>query len=209
MQLNAFTYFCSAIYAVEKPEFLKLVSDVSDEYLDKTRPLQQDEIYPVVMTDNYFEDERVKEFVEFIGNSAWNILNEQGYDVSNKGTAFTELWTQEHHKHSLMEQHTHTYGSQVVGFYFLEVPDNSSRVLFHDPRQGKVQSELFEKNVSEATLASRIINFEPKPGLMIFTNAWLAHSFTRHASEQPLKFVHFNLSVVDKINSSFEPAEVV
>lgn len=209
MQLNAFTYFSSAIYAVEKPEFLEVVSHVSDEYLDKARPLQQDEIYPVVMTENYFEDERVKEFVQYIGGSAWDVLDSQGYDVSNKGTTFTELWTQEHHKHSLMEQHTHSYGSQVVGFYFLDVPEGSSRVLFHDPRAGKIQSELFEKNISDATLASRLINFEPKPGLMLFTNSWLAHSFTRHASDQPLKFVHFNLSVVDRINANHEPVEII
>jgi hypothetical protein len=40
-----------------------------------------------------------------------------------------------------------------------------------------------------------MINFEPKPGLMIFTNAWLAHAFTRHAADKPIKFVHFNLAV--------------
>lgn len=94
-----------------------------------------------------------------------------------------------------MEQHVHMFGAQIVGFYFLEAPENSSRVVFHDPRPGKVQINLPEQDQSMATVASHMINFQPKPGLLIFSNAWLPHSFTRHASDKPLKFVHFNLTV--------------
>ena len=170
--------------------------EVSEEALaDQHKERKLDEIYPVMMTANYFSDSRVAKFSEFIGGTAWNILCEQGYDMQDKVVSFMEMWTQEHYKHSSMEQHTHGYGSQIVGFYFLEVPENSSRVVFYDPRAGKVQIDLPEANMNNATVASKMINFEPKPGLMIFTNAWLAHSFTRHASDKPIKFVHFNLSV--------------
>jgi hypothetical protein len=61
-------------------------------------------------------------------------------------------------------------------------------------------------------MASQLINFEPKPGILFFTNAWLAHSFTRHASDKPLKFVHFNLTVQVTQNAPACPmpaAEVV
>jgi hypothetical protein len=47
-----------------------------------------------------------------------------------------------------------------------------------------------------ATPASKMINFTPKPGMMIFANSWLSHSFTRHAADKPIKFVHFNLTVI-------------
>jgi hypothetical protein len=30
---------------------------------------------------------------------------------------------------------------------------------------------------------------------MIFANAWLPHGFTRHGSDKPIKFVHFNINV--------------
>jgi hypothetical protein len=40
-----------------------------------------------------------------------------------------------------------------------------------------------------------MINFTPKPGMMVFANSWLAHSFTRHAADQAIEFVHFNLTV--------------
>jgi hypothetical protein len=95
-----------------------------------------------------------------------------------------------------MDQHVHGYRSQIVGFYFLETPEGGSNVVFHDPRAGKVQIDLPEQDVGMATAASKMINFTPKPGMMIFTNSWLAHSFTRHAAELPIKFVHFNLNVI-------------
>ena len=146
------------------------------------------------MTENYFADPRISDFCNFVGSTAWNILSEQGYAMEDKVVTFSEMWTQEHHKHSAMEQHTHP-NTQIVGFYFLEVPENSSRVVFHDPRAGKVQTNLPEQDVNMATFGSQMINFEAKEGLLIFSNAWLPHSFTRHASEKPLKFVHFNLTV--------------
>ena len=93
-----------------------------------------------------------------------------------------------------MDQHIHGAGSQIVGFYFLEAPEGSSRVVFHDPRASKLPIDLPETDVNNASIASKMINFEPKPGLMIFANAWLAHAFTRHAADTPIKFVHFNLT---------------
>ena len=195
-QLQVAFHFPCPIYIIERPDFLDAVNLVSDELLQKTHAQKNlDEIYPVMMSENFFADPRVSTFSEFVGSTAWNILNEQGYAMHDKVVSFTEMWTQEHHKHSSMEQHTHGYGSQIVGFYFLEVPDESSRVVFHDPRAGKVQIDLPEADPNQATVASKMINFIPKPGMMIFSNAWLAHSFTRHASEKPIKFVHFNLAV--------------
>jgi uncharacterized protein (TIGR02466 family) len=211
-QLQVAMHFPCPIYLIERPDFLEVVNTVSEESLAKQRKAQDlNEIYPVVMSGNYFADSRLNKFSEFLGSTAWNILNEQGYAMQDKVVTFTEMWTQEHHKHSAMDQHTHGYGSQIVGFYFLDVPDNSSRVVFHDPRMGKSLIDLPETDVNQATIASKMINFEPKPGLMIFSNAWLAHSFTRHASDKPIKFVHFNLSVqlASQFQQTCPAAEVI
>ena len=189
-------HFPCPIYLMERPDFLDVVNAVSEEYLDLARGKRElDEIYPVLMTENYFANEKLKEFSEFIGDTAWNILNEQGYAMQGNTVSFMEMWSQEHHKHSAMDQHVHGYGSQITGFYFLETPENCSRVVFHDPRVGKVQIDLPEHEITNATAASKMINFEPKPGMLIFANSWLAHSFTRHAADKPIKFVHFNLGV--------------
>jgi uncharacterized protein (TIGR02466 family) len=213
-QFQVAFHFPCPIYLIERPDFLESVNAVSEESLSVQRKEQGiNEIYPVLMSNNYFADPRMAGFSDFVGSTAWNILAEQGYSMQDKAVSFTEMWTQEHYKHSSMEQHTHGYGSQIVGFYFLETPDDCSRVVFHDPRIGKALIDLPESDPNNATIASKMINFQPKPGLMIFSNAWLAHSFTRHASDKPIKFVHFNLTVQQNapINhcKPLPPAEIV
>jgi len=196
-QLQVAHHFPCPIYIIERPDFLDVVNTVSEEALDVAKKAQTlNEIYPVHMTGNYFGDPRIAGFTEFVGATAWNILNEQGYAMQDKAVQFTEMWTQEHHKHSAMDAHVHGFGSQIVGFYFLETPEDCSRVVFHDPRAAKVQIDLPEQDMSMATPASKMINFTPKPGMMIFANSWLMHSFTRHAADKPIKFVHFNLTVI-------------
>jgi len=211
-QLQVAYHFPCPIYIIERPDFLETVTSISEEALEVQRKERDlNEIYPVYMTGNYFSDPRMASFSEFIGSTAWNILNEQGYAMQDKAVQFTEMWTQEHHKHSAMDAHVHGFGSQIVGFYFLETPEGGSNVVFHDPRSGKVQIDLPEQDVNMATPASKMINFTPKPGMMIFANSWLAHSFTRHAAEQPIKFVHFNLTVISQPQACALPpaAEVI
>jgi uncharacterized protein (TIGR02466 family) len=206
-QLSSWNYFPTTIYTIERLDFLKVVQEVSDERLEEKKSKDNlDPIYPVMMTDNLFTDDRISKFCDYVGATAWNILEAQGYAMTNMVTTFTEMWTQEHHKHSLMEQHVHGFGAQLVGFYFLETPENCSNLVFHDPRAGKVQVNLPEANVNMATPASQMINFTPKPGMMIFANSWLAHSFTRHSADKPIKFVHFNLTVQQAPQTCAMPA---
>ena len=209
-QLQVAYHFPCPIYVIERPDFLEMVNVVSEEALEvqhKERDLN--EIYPLYMTGNYFSDPRMVGFSEFVGATAWNILNEQGYAMQDKAVSFMEMWTQEHYKHSAMDAHVHGFGSQISGFYFLDTPKDCSHVVFHDPRAGKVQIDLPEQDMSMATPASKMINFAPKPGMMIFANSWLAHSFTRHAAELPIKFVHFNLTVIHQPQTCPAPAEVI
>jgi uncharacterized protein (TIGR02466 family) len=211
-QLQVAYHFPCPIYIIERPDFLEVVNSVSEEALDVQRKENDlNEIYPLYMTGNYYGDARLTKFTEFVGATAWNILSEQGYAMQDKAVSFTEMWTQEHHKHSAMDAHVHGFGSQIVGFYFLETPEDSSRVVFHDPRSAKVQIDLPEQDMNMATPASKMINFEPKAGMMIFANSWLSHSFTRHASNKPIKFVHFNLTVIHQPQACAMPpaAEVI
>lgn len=210
-QMQRWDYFPSSVYSVDVPEFLESVNEVSEEYLTKSKKTKElDEIYPVYMTDNYFDHEKIIDFQRFVGNTAWNILDSQGYEMKDHVTFFSEMWSQEHYKHSSMEQHIHGHGSQMVGFYFLECPADCSKLIIYDPRPAKVQINLPLKDESEITLGSNAVNFEPKAGQLIITNSWLAHSFTKHSSDSPIKFVHFNL-MVQKLpqQSVIKAAEVI
>lgn len=197
IKMDTLFHFPVVIYSTKAPQFLDTAKEVVNEALaaKKKEIKKLNEIYPLVMTDNLSSDPRILDMANFILQAAWDILDGQGYAMQNFNTYFTEFWCQEHHKHSGMEQHVHGHGSQIVGFYFIDVPKDSSRVLFHDPKAGKVQLNLPEKDMSQATAASNMINFEPEPGMCMFTNSWLAHSFTRHAASKPMRFIHFNVTV--------------
>jgi len=194
-QPQVFTYFPTLVYMIKRPEFLASVRAVCDEHIAKAKQKKLDEIYPVYMTGSFYDDPRMAEFSQAVGQMAWEILAGQGYAMQGLSTMFTEMWCQQHYKHSSMEQHVHGFGSQIVGFYFTQTPEDCSRVVFHDPVPGRVMAGLGEADGSMASAASRMINFQPEPGMLIFTNSWLAHSFTRHASKKPIQFVHFNLAV--------------
>ena len=117
-QLQVAYHFPCPIYLIERPDFLGAVTTVSEESLESQRKQHSiNEIYPVVMSGSYFADPRLATFTEFVGGTAWNILAEQGYAMQDKAVSFNDMWTQEHHKHSAMEQHIHKNGVQVVGFY--------------------------------------------------------------------------------------------
>ena len=97
-----------------------------------------------------------------------------------------------------MPQHVHpNNGAQLIGFYFIDTPTNCPKAIIHDPRSGKVQINMQEANSNDATNASDMINFQPEPGLLLITNAWLPHSFTQNLSKKSFTFVHFNMSVRD------------
>jgi uncharacterized protein (TIGR02466 family) len=210
--LNKYICFPSSIYTMMRPNYLEIVKQISDKNLVTAKLKEKNKTYPAYMSDNFFDDPSLTEFNQLVLQISWSILKDQGYFMEDKETSFTEMWTQEHHKHSLMEQHIHKFGCQIVGFYFLETPKNCSKLLVHDPRPAKTVLGLEEVNTEDATEASDIVNIIPEPGLLVFTNGWLPHSFGRHENNKPIKFVHFNVNVSKKrdVNTYEAPlAEII
>ena len=212
-KLTIDTHFPTLIYKIEKPEFLEVAKKVSLEFLEKRKQeTTLDEMYPCYMTEPLNFDSRMLDFANYVAQTAWNILKEQGYEVENISTYFEAMWCQEHHKNSLMEQHIHGNGNQIVGFYFLDVPDPAPRVVFYDQRLSKVQISLLEKNKNDLTIASNIINYDAKEGMLMFTNAYVPHSFSRNISDKPMRFIHFNVQVKPNnfiINNCGSKAEII
>lgn len=201
-ELSTFNHFATPIYSLKNTAYLKHVSEISKEYLKKAKKANPnlDNIYPVYQTESFLNDARLADFIQYISQLGWDILNSQGYDMMPYNTYVVEMWCQEHFKHSAMDQHVHGYGEHLVGFYFLDCPKDATRVIFHDPRPGKVQLSLPEVDMSQATYASNMINFVPEPGMIMITNSSVAHSFTRNSVNAAVRFVHFNISAVRNPN---------
>jgi len=190
-------YFACGIYSVLAPQHLDTIRKVSKVYLDDARKKNKlDKLYPIVQSDNMYQDPKIQPFVEFISGAASQILTSQGYNMTGLKMVYTEMWTQEHQTGSGHEEHMHG-GQQISGFYFIDVPKDGPKIVFHDPKSAKVYATLPETDVTQATVASNMINYTPEPGLMIFTNSWLPHTIQRNPAKQPLRLIHFNLAVTN------------
>ena len=187
--------FISPVYRINEPTHLDVCRQVFNENIELSKSqdgFQINEVYPVIMTGNLM-DERLNNFLTFLNQSGWNILDSQGYDVSNFETYAREAWGQQHHKFSSMDYHYHP-GSILSGFYVISAPENSSQIVFHDPRMHRqFDMSLPLKQINEITLTSTMVYYQPKDGDLFITNSWLPHSFTRNQSEQPFEFIHFNI----------------
>ena len=184
--------FETMVYTIERPDFLKTTREVSLEYL-KDKALIS-EVHPSKMGGAMEHDPRIQDFARFTAVTAGDILTSQGYKTDGLGAYFESMWCQEHHKFSGMEQHTHPQ-VLMVGFYFLDVPENSAALMFHDPRPGKVATPLDLADQNEVTMASNSLNVIPKEGLLVFSNSWLPHSVSKNSSDRPLRFIHFNIGL--------------
>jgi len=210
--ISEFFYFASPIYIINLPQHLEAVKKVSEESLAEIKKRHGNACinYQGI---NFSNDPRLDKFSLEILNIGWDLLDNQGFNMSNYRTTFHEMWCQEHRKGSRMDQHVHGHGSQLIAFYFLETPENGAKPVFHDPRPGKLQIALPQKDITKVTAASDEINFTVQPGDLIISNAYLQHSFSQHENEvQPTKFVHMNMSVFYSPKepiSSFPQAEVI
>jgi uncharacterized protein (TIGR02466 family) len=200
-QLEELHYFATPIYITKQPQFLDGVKALTAEKLKGKQP---NKIYPALMTESLIDEPSISEFSKFVGEAAWNILSRQGYAMDGFSTAFTELWCQEHYYLSSMDYHVHG-NNHLVGFYFLETPDDCPRALIHDPRPAKLMIQLPQADPEQATIASTIINFKPEPGMFLFAPAWLPHSFGRNQSQRPFSFVHFNIGVIPNDEPACKP----
>ena len=189
-------FFPSPVYIVDAPEFLPAVQVVANEYLKEIQELKKDPdpLYPV-QTNGFSHEPLLAGFTQYIAQTAWTILRDQGFDMSNKGTHFREMWAQEHNQYQGHDEHIHTHGDQISGFYFIDAPEGASTVAIHDPRAGKLQINLEEADKAVVTDASPSALFIPKSGQMFFINSWLPHSITRNPSTSSTRLVHFNLTV--------------
>jgi uncharacterized protein (TIGR02466 family) len=204
-----FDYFPSSVYRLDKPEFINTILNVANEYLEDVKSKRPfNDIYRTYQTDNFSFDPRVSEFCVYIAQTSWNILSSQGYKMDDKETFVSEFWMHHYLRTGSMDNHVHASNSYITGFYILETDDNGCEIVLHDPRPGKVQMGMYSGMSDEIRNSSDRIFFKPVPGMMLFTNSWLPHSFTRNESKNPFSFIHFNVNIRPYIPTP-PPAEVI
>ena len=184
--------FPSAVVKIKKPEYLPESKPVLKKHLALSKP----NAWNVCQSSSMFDDQ-LSPLLNFIARSSFEMLADQGYDMTNLSTRVSEFWGQEFLKHGQHIEHVHGNGAQVTRFYFVNIPQGCSLPIFFDPRAGKKQINLRQSDESQLTYASEHATFQIEAGDLMLFNSWLPHGFTRHESEEPLQFIHFNV-VVDE-----------
>ena len=187
-------HFPTLIYQSHKPEWLAQTLGACEPHFAATK--KQDtptKIFPVYQTGSLHLDPNFNYFTNYILAESIEILESQGYDLSRHELYFEDCWAQEVMTYGHHFPHVHG-NSQISGFYFIECPQDGIFPLFYDPRPGKVMIDLPEQAKETITAATQECNYKPTPGMFMFFNSWLPHSFQLNESDSVCKFIHFNIA---------------
>ena len=209
--LKTISLFDTLIYQAEIPKYLddKDFMSVCNEHTDKAIKNTQQKIeerqkkYNVAIKDHgmsyhseskLYEDDRFDNFELLIRNTAYNILTDQGFDLSNHTLDYTEMWIQKFAYDGGGHQDTHVHwDNHISGFYFVDCSERTSKPIFHDPRQGRMMLNLPIKDHSKLCPAMERQIIKVKPGTLLMFNSWLPHQFSVDDGIDPFRFIHFNI----------------
>ena len=211
-QLAREDYFKCPIWFADAPQFVKDLNKASDKYIEVAKKnLKKDiakrnkkfgdigDMGHVFHSSSLIGDPNFNPLLNYIGATAHNLLGEMGFDMTNHQLFTTEMWVQEFAKkggghHTL---HTHWNG-HMSGFYFLKASEKTSRPVFEDPRAGNLMNLLPQKDGTKVTYASHQVNYEVKPGRIIFFPSYMPHQYIVDMGYDPFRFIHWNCQAILK-----------
>ncbi len=210
-ELHSFSLFDTILYKAEVPEYLKnkdfmsVCDEHTDQAISNAKKLigERNKKFKIDIKDHgmsyhsgaeMYKDERFHDFELLIRNTARNILENQGFDLSNYSIDYTEMWIQKFAYEGGGHQDTHVHwDNHVSGFYFVECSERTSKPVFHDPRAGRMMLNLPIKDHSKLCPAMERQIIPVKPGTLLLFNSWLPHQFSVDNGIDPFRFIHFNL----------------
>ena len=216
--MNTDWHFGTPVYRIEKPEWVTKLNKATDKYIKNAQKNLQPELKErkkILGNKDYLKvkdhgvsyhstplngDPNLKEIETYIGHTAWNLLDEWGYDMSLYTMFFTEFWVQEFAKQGGGHHSTHVHwDNHISGFYFLKCNDKTSYPIFHDPRAGAMMTKLPHKDKSKVSRMIDQVFYKPRPGTLIFFPGYVPHEFAVDMGVEPFRFIHFNLQAVRNI----------
>ena len=211
-ELTRDDYFKCPVWFADAPQFVNDLNNASDKYIQTAKDNLKKEIGKrnkdfgdkgdmghVFHSTPLIGDSNFTDLTRYIITTAHNLLLEMGFDLTHHQIFATEMWVQEFAKdggghHTL---HTHWNG-HMSGFYFLKASEKTSRPLFEDPRAGNLMNLLPQKDATKVTYASHQINYDVKPGRIIFFPSYLPHQYIVDMGYEPFRFIHWNCQAIPK-----------
>ena len=205
--MNINNYFNTTIWSEQKLEFVKSLTKASDKYIKVAKNFPEAKAHIKKFGDfgrsyhssSLTKDNNFRDFTNYVGQKSWEYLDDQGFDMKEYTTMFTELWVQEFAKKGGGHHSAHVHWNQhVSGFYFLKCSDKTSMPVFHEPRTGARATKLKMKNQKGVWGGSELINFKPTPGTLIIFPGYLEHEFSVDFGIEPFRFIHWNIQALPK-----------
>lgn len=205
--LNINNLFASPVYDILVPIWVSKLNNICDKYIEEAKNnniLVIDERnkligkdlkdFRIVHHSDYIgNDPELNEFKAFVKDTSYNILTEQGYDLTGHKLYFKDLWVQEFPKAGGGYHFPHLHdNSHISGFYFLKCSPKTSHPVFHDPRPAKLITELPMKKDSVQYAYNRF-PFKVLPGIFVFFNSYLLHEYVIDEGIDPFRFIHFTI----------------
>jgi uncharacterized protein (TIGR02466 family) len=211
-QLTRENYFQCPIWFADAPQFVEDLNKASDKYIETAKKNLKKEIAKrnkkfgdrgdmgnVFHSTPLIGDPTFSPLTNYIGATGHNLLVEMGFDMTNYQLFTTEMWVQEFAKKGAGQHSLHTHwNGHMSGFYFLKASEKTSRPIFEDPRSGNMMNLLPQKDISKITYASHQVNYEVKPGRMIFFPSYMPHMYTVDMGYEPFRFIHWNCQAIPK-----------
>ena len=188
--MQTFEYFPAQVNREERPDFLDQISEICNRSLDEVRNQEAN----LIQSNNLLAAQELTDFKNYLLLSSVNILKEQGYSVENYDFYLSSLWAQEVNKGGGTIPHVHK-NSQICGWFFTEVPEESGSVVYHDTRANKYIVELdYIQGDSILNATNSIVFDNLMAGTSLFSNYWMQHQIVGSKSEQPIRCFHFVVS---------------
>jgi uncharacterized protein (TIGR02466 family) len=155
------------------------------DYVDKVLELQSKETSEKKSNfggwqsrDNLNDTEGIfREFISTLEKISNNIL----CDKSNKRFKVTEMWANVNYKYCYNAAHTH--GGILSGVFYLQVPENSGKLIFCNPAVRADGHLLRPKNYP----------IVPERLACIMFPSWLEHYVEPNLSDEPRISISFNI----------------
>jgi uncharacterized protein (TIGR02466 family) len=175
---------------------IKNTTDLVNKYIvdsDLTNPPAPGEILTTFYNHKDFLGKLGdKALLNYINRAAREYIQLLGYDYK----CYIEItsWLQFNQPNSYFVRHDH-YGAFISGCVYLQIPENSGNILYHNPLETRrVSNTFFEKiKAEENDYNFSHITYTPVVGEMIIFESWLQHTVQQNMSNENRISIGFNI----------------
>ena len=190
MELNY--YFPTVIGRFYKPKLRDKMLPLVKEVLKDEKILTYEWGYKNTYNVKGLEElPEFKDFSNFLKQIGYDYLNKLGY--SSRGELVPNIFASGMESGDSHPRHAHP-GSELSGVFYLDCPEGSSDILFHDSRIIHDCRSTLRKE-KENIITSNSINISPQNGLFLIWESWINHEVLLNKSNSPRTTLVFNLGL--------------